>query len=258
MMGNADAQCLPIDTFTQTGFYPKPDSIPCLAKTEWQQITLQFKNYKTFDFQGTNITINSITIDTLNNVPNVYCWITNSPNNTIPGDSVGCITFAGTTTSDTGQYKLKIYVSANTSIGPLNGLEASSLSPTFRFDLRVINLGENCPPIDTNKVGNTSGVHAPTACWTGLDEVNEPIGDLSNYPNPFNGTTDIVFVSMESKDYTFRVYNLLGTEVHSETVRTVTGQNTINFNAKNLESGVYFYSLSNGKHTYTNKMVVNK
>lgn len=80
-----------------------------------------------------------------------------------------------------------------------------------------------------------------------------------NYPNPFNPTTTISF-SIPVQGYaSLKVYNILGklvTTLFNESLSA--GNYTINFNASNLPSGVYFYTLQSGKYNSTKKLLLLK
>ncbi len=97
---------------------------------------------------------------------------------------------------------------------------------------------------------------------TGVRELSElPAGyTLSqNYPNPFNPTTMIKFSVPETGFVTLKVYNTLGQEVATlvnEEKRA--GSYEVDFNASNLASGVYMYTLSAGKVTLSKKMLLVK
>jgi Secretion system C-terminal sorting domain len=85
-----------------------------------------------------------------------------------------------------------------------------------------------------------------------------------NYPNPFNPTTKIDFSLAIDSKVTLRIYDVLGRQI-AELLNSgmSTGVHTINFNAANLTSGVYFYKLEakgvNGKNfTSVKKMILTK
>ena len=80
-----------------------------------------------------------------------------------------------------------------------------------------------------------------------------------NYPNPFNPTTKINYNIPHNGNTTLKVYNVLGKEV-VDLVNEYkqSGFYSINFDAGNLPSGVYFYMLSNGNFTKTKKMILLK
>ena len=65
-----------------------------------------------------------------------------------------------------------------------------------------------------------------------------------NYPNPFNPSTKIEFSLATTSRVTLKVFNLLGEEVATLINGTMVGGNHfINFNASELNSGMYIYKL---------------
>ncbi|MFZ1683274.1 MAG: T9SS type A sorting domain-containing protein [Candidatus Zixiibacteriota bacterium] len=79
-----------------------------------------------------------------------------------------------------------------------------------------------------------------------------------NYPNPFNPTTAIEFALPTATNYTLTIYNVQGQEVQSFEGTHEAGYVTVNWNASNNASGVYFYKLTAGTFTATKKMVLLK
>ena len=82
---------------------------------------------------------------------------------------------------------------------------------------------------------------------------------MQNYPNPFNPSTTIGFNLPGASFVTIEVYNSLG-----QFIKTLAkglfpaGNHTINFNAGNLSSGVYFYKLTADDYTAIKKMILIK
>jgi hypothetical protein len=78
-----------------------------------------------------------------------------------------------------------------------------------------------------------------------VDQTPETFSLEQNYPNPFNPTTTIDFNLIEPSIVSLKVYNLLGQEVASLLVNEMMddGMQSIEFNANNLTSGVYFYKV---------------
>jgi len=80
-----------------------------------------------------------------------------------------------------------------------------------------------------------------------------------NYPNPFNPSTVIRYQLSVAGQVSLEVFNILG-----EKVRTLVdekedqGEHSINFNASNLPSGVYFYRLTAGRQSQTRKLILLK
>ncbi len=80
-----------------------------------------------------------------------------------------------------------------------------------------------------------------------------------NFPNPFNPSTTIQYGLPRRSQVTLVVFNTLGQQV-ATLVRgdQEAGHHSVNFNASNLSSGVYFYRLTAGQFVETRKMIVLK
>ncbi len=80
-----------------------------------------------------------------------------------------------------------------------------------------------------------------------------------NYPNPFNPSTVINYSIPELAKVSIKVYNMLGEEVASlVNLEQSAGNYEVDFNAANLSSGVYFYSIRAGQFSVTKKMMLIK
>lgn len=80
-----------------------------------------------------------------------------------------------------------------------------------------------------------------------------------NYPNPFNPSTTIRFSVPSSGMVTVKVFDILGKEVATLVNGTLAaGYHMVRFNASNLSSGIYFYSLTAGNFTQIKKMTLLK
>jgi hypothetical protein len=96
----------------------------------------------------------------------------------------------------------------------------------------------------------------------GVDEdpviVNE--FDLEqNYPNPFNPGTLIKYSLAEGSNVTLKVYDVLGNEVAVlVNSNQEAGSYDVDFNASNLASGLYIYTLNTGNFTSSKKMMLLK
>jgi hypothetical protein len=80
-----------------------------------------------------------------------------------------------------------------------------------------------------------------------------------NYPNPFNPATTITYAVPHNSFISLRVIDILGNEVQTlvNEIKNA-GTYTINFDAANVPSGVYFYTLEAGSFVTTKKMVLIK
>jgi hypothetical protein len=80
-----------------------------------------------------------------------------------------------------------------------------------------------------------------------------------NYPNPFNPSTTINFDLPTDGNVSLKLYDMSGKEVATlvNEVRSA-GYYSVNFNASQLTSGVYFYTISADNFTATKKMLLVK
>ena len=78
-----------------------------------------------------------------------------------------------------------------------------------------------------------------------------------NYPNPFNPTTKINWQSPVSSRQVLKVFDVLGNEIKTlVNEEKEAGYHSVDFNASEPPSGVYFYKLSAGSYVETKKMVL--
>jgi hypothetical protein len=80
-----------------------------------------------------------------------------------------------------------------------------------------------------------------------------------NYPNPFNPNTKINFSLPKNEFAYLRVYDILGREVKTLIAEQLNaGEYQVDFDAKDLASGMYYYSLRAGENVTVKKMVLVK
>lgn len=92
---------------------------------------------------------------------------------------------------------------------------------------------------------------------------NEVPGKYSlsqNYPNPFNPVTKIRFAVPKQSNITIEIYDITGRLISAivKNVNVTAGLKEVEFNAVNLPSGVYFYTLKTADFTDTKKMILIK
>ncbi len=82
---------------------------------------------------------------------------------------------------------------------------------------------------------------------------------LQNYPNPFNPTTAIRFSLPVAGNVVLKVYNVLGKEVATLLNGfEKAGGKEVSFDASNLPSGMYIYTIKSGNFTSSKKMMLLK
>lgn len=80
-----------------------------------------------------------------------------------------------------------------------------------------------------------------------------------NYPNPFNPTTKIEFDLSTDENVSLKVYDVLGKDVAVLVDNFIrAGNYSVDFNASNLTSGIYFYELKAGSFHQMRKMILLK
>ena len=97
---------------------------------------------------------------------------------------------------------------------------------------------------------------------TGIDAENMLAYEnklFQNYPNPFNPATKITYVIPKPGFVELKVYDILGKEiavlVHKE---ESSGSHTVEFNGRNLASGIYFYTIKTNGFRHTKKLMLIK
>jgi len=80
-----------------------------------------------------------------------------------------------------------------------------------------------------------------------------------NYPNPFNSKTNIRFSLPRNSFITLKVYDVLGREVRTlvSGIKS-SGIHNVEFDASELNSGIYIYTLRSGEKSISRKMILIK
>jgi hypothetical protein len=169
----AFAQCTPDNTITTPGLYPPDSLLPCIVSGVAYDTVIQFKNFTTINPNDLGIptpipitiTVNSVAIDTILNVPTGISYNCNTPNCFYASGANGCLRVFGTTNAARGNYPLDLVVTLDLSI-PFFGDTVITISTSqaaqngfgglFGYSLQVVNAGDPCPyPIVTISTPDT-------------------------------------------------------------------------------------------------------
>mgnify|MGYP000004530726 CR=1 FL=1 len=177
----------------------------------------------------------------------------NFPRLVIKGDSMACVRISGNVPANapTGTNNLTINLYVYTSNIHSADLVIDALIPTIYPGRKT----DTITSITDYKL-----VINPIPCWA------VGISDLAKYnfeivhavPNPTSNTTTVTFMSNLQDQYEYKLVNNLGEMVLNNTIKANTGLNYIQVDAANLSSGLYLFSLSNGKNLVTQKIQVSK
>ncbi|MCK4751388.1 MAG: T9SS type A sorting domain-containing protein [Bacteroidales bacterium] len=181
----------------------------------------------TFDYQGNQIDIAYIVVDSVLNLPPGIVYFANADK--FYPDSAYCIQITGTPTV-AGQYSLSIYV-----------------TPYIYY---LNNIIEATQIVDDTSVVMT--VHGPS----GIDPYQlHEFQVLPNVPNPFTDITRLGFFTPFDDRIELKVYNILGELMHEEMQGAPPGEHYFQFDGNALLPGTYFYRVANSSRFYTGKFI---
>ncbi len=91
------------------------------------------------------------------------------------------------------------------------------------------------------------------------NEIDFSFSLFQNYPNPFNPVTSIKYQVASITNVIIKIHDTLGREVATlVNEQKSPGEYSVNFNAENLSSGIYYYSLNIDGRQISKKMVLLK
>ncbi|MBE0539290.1 MAG: T9SS type A sorting domain-containing protein [Ignavibacterium sp.] len=113
-----------------------------------------------------------------------------------------------------------------------------------------------------NPANRTELNFTATTVPTSVDNENTVVDNYylqQNYPNPFNPSTKINYGLRKSGNVEITVYNVLGNKVATlVNGYKSAGNHSIDFNAANIASGIYFYKIITSDFVQTKKMILEK
>lgn len=230
---HAQAVCQP--EWTQPGSGISPDTtvnLPAGYVGQEYMTVAQFKVPKKAPYNNDSIDIDHIVLTNVSGLSTIpastpFLFSCNPPDCAFKADSVGCVSIFGTP-SVAGTYPLTI--EANVYITPVLYIPF----PTPGYEIVVY---QNI----------------------GVPELSTTHFDVSqNSPNPF-GESTTVYVNLEkATSYTVKVSDLVGNEVFRNTLSGKKGVNETLIDGSRLKSGLYFMTVSDGEHSVTKRMNVQK
>ncbi len=187
-------------------------------------------------------------------------------NVTIGGNQTITWDVAGTTASPVSCSNVKITLSTDGGNTWPTVLVANTANDGSEL-ITLPNINNSLARVKVEAVGNIffdiSNTNFTITTTTGIqNNTGTPIefGLAQNFPNPFNPVTILSYAIPEKSSVSLKVYDVTGKLV-SELVNNLTqteGYYSIEFDASNLPSGVYYYQVNAGKYTATKKMILVK
>lgn len=235
-VNTVNAQCTPDPNFNQAGISPdSATNLPAAYVNVAYSTTMTAVVPSDTTVSGAPVTIEKICVMSLTSAPALtgLTWSTNTAESCFPGGEKNCMLIqASPVTADIGIHNLTILLQTNATIG---GFIPMTQNDTVRYYRIVVSAGAGISVENGNK-----------------------FFALQNTPNPFASTTDIHFNAPMSASYNFSVYNMLGEVVYTDMISAVYGANKYVFDGSKLDNGIYFYKLTNGNNTFTQRMIIQK
>jgi hypothetical protein len=173
------------------------------------------------------------------------------------------VELAWKTVSETNNYGFEIYRKRNETgewekLGFVEGHGTTLAAHSYTYVDRSVAFGEYSYRIKQIDLDGKSEAFQEQHVTVGAEP--EKLTLAQNYPNPFNPTTVIEFGVPQNGPATLKVYSSLGQEVttlfdgNAETGKIYGSR----FDASNLASGLYFYTVRSAGNVETKRMVLMK
>jgi photosystem II stability/assembly factor-like uncharacterized protein len=165
------------------------------------------------------------------------------------------IYFVNTNTGWAGNRSLYIFKTIN---GGINWGYQRDTSRSYRIAILNNNYGWSCDN-GISKTTNSGG----NITYVGINNISNEIPPsfklYQNYPNPFNPRTSIKFEIPEFTFVNVVIYDILGRIIKTEVNEYLkAGTYSLNFDAADLPSGLYFFKININNYTETKKMLLIK
>lgn len=249
--------CTPDPNYTPTsaigaGISDLPCAVVNVAYDESATIVIP----PTVEFNGTDVYVCKVTVTSIDNLPasvspvNPAIWYNGASYGfgqeitLLSNVDRGCVKVAGTFTA---LYDDSLYVQGSIKAG-----FAANCATTF--SVPFTGFAPNGIPIAFRVKASQAACDATM----GIEETisNNSFDVAQNFPNPFNGESQIAFNLPEAGKVTFRVTNLVGKTVKDVNINGNSGVNYLNISSADYAAGVYMYSISFGGKTLTKRMII--
>jgi len=152
-----------------------------------------------------------------------------------------------------------------------NVLQSNLLNGNQWYDLNagIIN-GANLHEFIPQQIGSYFVINTLNSCLSDTSNIiyfdntkiiENELGDrfIKVFPNPFSKTTNISYILKENQNVNLSIYDITGRKVQQLLDENqIIGHHTINFDAKNLRSGIYYYQMKIDNEIINGKIVLNK
>jgi len=234
----ANAQCTPDPQFTLAGIYPDsatglPNAIVGQPFNEVITVVTPLDTSAIILNQTIPLTVQTIELTNVVGLPSSFTYNCANSNCIFIGGNTSCAVLSSPspTSSEVGLHQIFMYTITTADAG-LFGIQLQEDT----IDYYYIN------------VTNATSV---------VNQFNDFTFELKDvFPNPVNSNAKIQFISGNSTDIVFSVFNHLGEKIEEKNIAATRGINDIEISANDYANGMYLYSINNGVQIVSKRMIV--
>lgn len=229
------SQCVPDTSITHnvTGIYPdSATGLPHAFVGTSYVADIHLCVPATTTYAGQSVTVDSVRVTAVTGLPSGFTYSCTPSNCIFPGGATSCFQITGNapTAGMIGNYPLEVSLKVS---GRLLGIIPQQVDTTN---------GNYTIVIDDN-IGVATLVPSTF-------QVSQ------NKPNPFFGKTDVIVSSPVSETIQIKVSDLIGNVLQTQSLRLPKGNNTVALTSEELRPGIYLYTITNGRSSFTRRMIV--
>jgi len=234
----ANAQCTPDPQFTIAGIYPDsatglPSAMVGQAYNEVITIISPVDTSVVILGQSIPVTIQTIVLTSVTGLPASFSYDCATTNCVFAGGSTSCavLSSASPTIAEIGSHQI-------------------IMNTTTTVDAGLFGIQTQDDVVDYYYINVTNATSV-------INQFNDFSFELKDvFPNPVNNNAKIQFVSGNSIDVVFTVFNYLGEKIEEKNIAATRGVNDIEIYANDYANGMYLYSINNGIQVVSKRMIV--
>lgn len=181
-----------------------------------------------------HINLHHITVKNLLNKPNWLAYACNPGNCEFVGTESRCVGVSGT--PDLGS--------------------AGFIAIDVIVDVYTVLMGNPVLAMANYNSGTPLVVWVHPVGWGVTEQTYKGFGIMQAQPNPFTNTVKMGCYTENPQKVTLKVVDMIGQEVYSENLNTISGDNFFQFNGSDLSNGIYFYSVIDAQNRVITKKLV--
>ena len=232
------AQCTPDPQFTLPGIYPDSatglsNAIVGQAYNEVITIISPLDTSVLYNGIVLSVTVQTIALTSVTGLPPSFSYDCAAPNCIFAGGSTSCAVLSSPspTISEIGSHQ--IIMNTTTTVDAGIGFPITQDDVVDYYYINVTNA---------------------TSVINQFHDFTFELKDV--FPNPVNNNAKIQFISGNSADVVFTVFNYLGEKIEEKNIAASRGVNNIEISAKDYANGMYLYSINNGVQVVSKRMIV--